>query len=112
MDLNYLKKVLNESYTKITCYPKCREKWSINNRSVGQCAITCLIVNDYFDYSIYKCEVNGISHYFNMDKDRIIDLTKEQFSDNNVEYRAIEEVTREDILTNYNTKNRYLLLKK
>ena len=111
MDLNYLRKLLNVSWSKDTCYPKCREEYSLTNKSLGQCAITCLIVNDYFCYDIYKCKVNGISHYFNMNSDEIIDLTKKQFGDVIVEYREIEKVSREDILVNENTRYRYLLLK-
>ena len=111
MDLNYLQNILNASWSESTCYPKSKELWSINNKSLGQCAITSLIVNDYFGYDIYKCKVNGISHYFNMNNDKIIDLTKEQFNDDNIEYQAVEKVTREDILSNENTRNRYLILK-
>lgn len=81
------------------------------NKSLGQCAITCLIVNDYFNYDIYKCKVNGVSHYFNMNNNSIIDLTKEQFERCDIEYEEIEKVTRESILSNENTKNRYLILK-
>jgi len=46
------------------------------------CAITALIVNDYFGGEICKIHVDGISHYFNLISNKIIDLTFSQFECN------------------------------
>lgn len=44
------------------------------------CAITSLIINDYFGGDICKIYVDGINHYFNLIENNIVDLTKEQFN--------------------------------
>jgi hypothetical protein len=60
--------------------------WSPANPSLGQCAVTALLVQDQFGGEIVWSEVllpNGkrISHYFNRlsDSDLVLDLTREQF---------------------------------
>lgn len=50
MKLNTLKKALQKSWTKETSYSP--EKWITSNPSVGQCAVTALIVNGYLGGSI------------------------------------------------------------
>lgn len=107
--MNKLIYFLNKSFSKETCYPGVKEEWCESNKSLGQCAITSLIVNDYMGGDIYKCEVNGISHYFNKINNQIIDLTKEQFKE--INYQNIKQKTREQILENIDTKNRYQILK-
>lgn len=70
------------------------------------CAITSLIINDYFGGDICKIYVDGISHYFNLIENNIVDLTKEQFN-HEIDYKIMD---REKILTD-DTKNRYVTLK-
>lgn len=72
------------------------------------CAITTLIVNDYFGGDICKIDVNGISHYFNLIDDKIIDLTSRQFKPK-LKYIDYEIVKRDLVLTE-DTKYRYNLL--
>lgn len=70
------------------------------------CAITALIVNDYFKGQIAKIKVDEISHYFNITDNKIIDLTKNQFKSENKDYKTVNrELLTED------TKNRYQRLK-
>jgi uracil-DNA glycosylase family 4 len=109
--LNKIIYFLNKSWSKDTCYPSMQQEWSEKNKSLGQCAITSLIVNDYFDGDICKCEVNGISHYFNQINNETIDLTKEQFGSETIKYENIKKKTRNQILDNSDTKNRYEVLK-
>ncbi|MCL2017471.1 MAG: hypothetical protein FWG80_01695 [Alphaproteobacteria bacterium] len=45
----------------------------------GQCAITSMIVQDYFDGEIRKIKVGEESHYFNLINEAIIDFTAGQF---------------------------------
>ena len=73
------------------------------------CAITALIVNDYFKGDIAKIKVEGISHYFNIIDNKIIDLTKNQFK-NEIDYKDYKIINRNDLLTE-DTKNRYQTLK-
>ncbi len=73
------------------------------------CAITSLIVNDYFGGDICKIYVDGISHYFNLIEDKIVDLTVSQFN-HDIDYNDYQIIDREKILTD-DTKNRYNILK-
>lgn len=109
MTFEKLQKVLFKCYSKELCYPKMQKNWNENNKCLGMCAITSLIVNDYFGGEICKMHVNGISHYFNMIENEIVDLTSSQF-DYLIEYSNYHIISRVDML-NEDTKYRYNLLK-
>ena len=109
MNLENLQKVLLECYSKKLCYPKVQDNWSKDNKSYGMCAITALIINDYFGGQICKIYVDKISHYYNLIEDKIVDLTKEQFN-HDIDYKNFEVIDREEILTD-DTKKRYNALK-
>ena len=109
MNINQLKELLLECYSKDLCYYKVKEKWNKNNKCLGMCAITALIVNKYFGGSICKIYVDNISHYFNYIDNKIVDLTASQF-DNDIDYNNYEIIDKETIL-NEDTINRYNLLK-
>lgn len=79
------------------------------NKCFGMCAITTLIVNDYFGGYICKIHVDGISHYFNLVDDKIIDLTANQFN-HEIDYKDYQIVDSEKILSD-DTKYRYNSLK-
>ena len=106
MNIKNIQKVLLECYSKDLCYPKVQCDWNENNRCFGMCAITSLIINDYFGGDICKIYVDGISHYFNLIENNIVDLTKNQFN-REMDYKIMD---REKILTD-DTKNRYITLK-
>ena len=112
MELGELKQLLMESWLLETCSPGLRDKWHEENPSLGQCAITSLIVNDFFGGKIMRCMASTGSHYYNIIDDEIIDLTKEQFLGEIPDYEKGEERTREYLLSNKDTNNRYLLLNK
>lgn len=80
MNIENLKVVLQECYSKDLCYPKIRDSWNNDNKCFGMCAITSLIVHDYFGGVIGKIYVDNISHYFNLVDNEIIDLTSSQFA--------------------------------
>lgn len=111
MELLELKELLSECWNMETCSPGLKDKWSEDNPSIGQCAITALIVNDYFDGKIMRCMSSSGSHYYNIIDDKIIDLTKEQFLGEIPLYEEGQERTREYLLSNEDTKKRYLMLK-
>lgn len=90
-------------------YPKVQDEWNENNKCFGMCAITSLIVNDYFGGDICKIHVEGISHYYNLIENEIIDLTSSQFKCE-IDYKDYETIERDKILTD-NTKERYQILK-
>lgn len=108
--LNELKKMIEKSWSKETCYPECKEEWNKSNPSIGQCAITVLVVNDFLGGKIMRTMCNGISHYYNLINDQVIDLTVSQFDGKIPNYKLGEERTREYLLSNSDTKNRYKIL--
>ena len=110
MDLKYLQELLNDCYTKKLWYPKVSQNWSENNRCYGMCAITALIVNDYFCGKLGKIYVENISHYFNIINDKVVDFTVSQFG-HEVNYSNYELVDRDMLLQSENTKLRYQILK-
>lgn len=109
MSIQELSKKLYLCYSKELCYPKVKDKWNDNNRYFGMCAITALVVNDYFGGKICKIYVDGISHYFNLINNKVIDLTARQF-ENQIDYSKYEIINRDIIMTE-NTKKRYNMLK-
>ena len=110
MKIKQVQQALLNSYSKDLCYEKVRNQWTEENKELGMCAITALIVNDYFKGNIAKIKVDGISHYFNIIDNKIIDLTKNQFK-SEIDYKDYKIVNRNDLLTE-DTKNRYQSLKK
>lgn len=109
MTIEELTEKLHICYCKELCYPKIRIDWNENNKCFGMCAITALIVNDYFGGDICKMYVNGISHYFNLIDGKVIDLTSQQF-ENKIKYINYKIIKRNNILTE-DTKYRYNILK-
>lgn len=85
--------------------------WSPSNPAHGQCAVTAIVVQDNLGGTIWRCRVNGQSHYFNLlDDDQVLDLTKEQFPLNAVESDHSPS-TREYVLSFDATRVRYEILK-
>ena len=109
MLLNELIKMLELSWNKNTCSPSLKDSWSENNKALGQCAVTALIVNDFLGGKIMRCMCESGSHYYNLVNDSIIDLTSSQFTEI-PDYTKGEERTREYLLSNKDTMKRYKLL--
>lgn len=111
MIIDDLYKILEKSWSEDTCCDSLKKLWNEENPSLGQCAITSLIVNDFCGGKIMRCRCETESHYYNVINNRIIDLTNKQF--NKIpEYKSSEERTREYLISNEDTKKRYLLLLK
>lgn len=102
-----LLKIIEISWSKETCYPTLQDEWNINNPSLGQCAITSLVINDYLGGKIMRCMCDGISHYYNLINDKVLDLTVAQFNGTIPEYQNSSERTREYLLSNDDTRDRY-----
>ena len=111
MILNELKEILEKSWNKETCSPGLKDEWTKDNTALGQCAVTALIVNDFMGGKIMRCMCETGSHYYNLINNEVVDLTSTQF---NImpDYAKGEERTREYLLSNLDTKTRYLLLLK
>ena len=111
MILNEVRDMLEKSWTKETCSLGLKDIWTIDNKALGQCAVTALIVNDFLGGKIMRCMCESGSHYYNLINGEIVDLTDSQFKEI-PDYTLGEERTREYLLSNIDTKNRYLLLLK
>ena len=102
------------AWCRETAHPSYQQKWSEDNPSYGQCAVTALIVNDFCLAPIYKCKIGRATHYYNMwtNKSTVIDFTSEQFGDKKIDYLNGECVSRDQLLKCKHVKERYDLLKK
>ena len=101
-----IKFIIEMSWSKDTCVPSLKDYWNEENKALGQCAITSLIVNDFLGGKIMRCMCETGSHYYNLINDEIIDLTDSQFNEM-PNYKLAEERTREYLLSNEDTKERY-----
>ena len=107
MDKKELKQLLTSSWSSETSSPGLSSEWNEENASLGQCAITALIVNDIFGGKIMRCMAPSGSHYYNVIENQIVDMTVEQFLGEIPDYDNVEERTREYLLSNKDTKKRY-----
>ena len=110
MKLEELESKLKKSWSKDTCSPGLKNDWCSDNPSMGQCAITALVVNDFLGGKIMRCMASTGSHYYNLIDNEIVDLTVSQFLGEIPEYEKGAERTREYLLGNEDTRNRYLKL--
>lgn len=114
IDLKNLRELFLKGWSKETCYPKSKDKWTPENPTFGQCAVTALVINDLFGGEIVSNP--KYHHYFNILEDGTeIDLTREQWKD--VVIEGHEPSTRDYILfsergRDVQTLERYQLLRK
>lgn len=90
-----LRELFVKAWSADTCYPKSKDQWSLENPTLGQCAVTALVINDLFGGEIV-CNTQ-YHHYFNILEDGTeIDLTREQWKDAVIE--GHEPSTRDYVL--------------
>jgi len=78
--LEELRTALIGSWSKETAHRNGQAKWRPNNPALGQCAVTALVVQDYFRGDLVYCMHK--SHYWNRLPNRIeVDLTRGQFAE-------------------------------
>ena len=105
-----LKLALERSWNEDTAVGE----WSHDCVSMNQCAVTALVVQDYFGGELLRCEMtDGDSHYWNELPDcSEADLTSEQFDF--IEPQPLKETkeirTREYVLSYPETVKRYEIL--
>jgi len=118
MNMSELKKLLRKSWTKKTS--KDPRNWTPKNPAWGQCAVTALVVQDFFGGELRRgiVEINEkdvslyLSHYWNLLPDgKKKDLTKEQFPKGTVIPRKGEPQSRDYVLSFPDTRKRYALLR-
>lgn len=99
------------SWTIDTAHRSYAARWSADVPSTGQCAVTALLVNDYFGGEIYTgLTQNRERHFWNVVQGHEVDLTKAQLPDG-VEFRNVQRRDRASLLKVPDLKYRYLLLK-
>jgi len=118
-ELSRLEVALISAWSKETSSDS--QNWFPENGAWGQCAVTALIVNDYFCGKIVWANVTlidgrNISHYFNYINGVEVDLTRRQFPSGAVIPAGVDKTkgfstTREYVLSYQPTKERYELLK-
>ncbi len=103
-----------KAWCKETAHPVYQEKWSEDNPSCGQCAVTALYIQEKYGGDIYACKVGKNSHFVNIINERIIDKTADQFGGiKNIKYisGSFKLRTRESLLRLKSVKERYELFK-
>lgn len=105
---------LFEAWTRETCFPILRDEWSENNRALGQCAVTSLVVQDFFGGEF--ADNKKFNHVWNILPDGSHhDFCRSQFREP-ADLGQFTIKTREDLLGHKKSEEvemmkRYLLLK-
>ena len=109
-----------------TCAPRMRAEWTPENPTLGQCSVTAFLVQDLFGGAVRGIPLrDGGVHCYNVldmpgeDLDEIIDLTSEQFDEDEFDYEQNTEMfpdanpiqSREAHFAKQEKYERYLLLK-
>ena len=81
--------------------------------SIGQCAVTALVLQDFLRGSIIRCDIEGDgSHYWILlDDGQKIDITADQFGGREVRLDSAI-VPREKLFASADTTSRYKILLK
>jgi hypothetical protein len=111
-DQRHLYDILSELWCSETCAPRMRDKWSEENRTLGQCSITAFLAQDIFGGKVYGVPLpDGNFHCYNVVGESCFDLTSEQFEDEKLDYTGNPEQSRDAHFTVDEKRERYLLLK-
>jgi len=114
VNIDILKDVLLQSWSRNTSYPKAKGKWNQNNPALGQCAVTSLVVQDIFGGRIIYNK--DFHHYWNILRDgTVLDLTKDQFGDDlkidRYEVSSRNHLLKSSAAIRAKTPERYAMLK-
>jgi hypothetical protein len=88
LTLEVLQAAIRASWSLETCDPTDASCWTPDNPSLGQCAVTALVVHDLLGGQLLEAEVHHEDgsrqgfHYWNRLTGVDIDLTREQFTSN------------------------------
>ena len=105
--------VLSEIWSAETCAPRMRDRWTFDNKTLGQCSITAFLAQDIFGGKVYGILRDGGNyHCYNVIGNCVFDLTSEQFSDEKLVYENNPEQFREIHFAKEEKRQRYEFLKK
>jgi hypothetical protein len=88
LTLHEVEAAIRGSWSVETCDPTDEENWTPENPSLGQCAVTALVVHDLLGGELLEAEVHYTDgtrqgfHYWNRLAGVDIDLTRAQFAGN------------------------------
>lgn len=104
--------ILSGIWCSQTCAPRMRDRWSEDNRTLGQCSITAFLAQDIFGGKVYGILRDGGNyHCYNVIGDCVFDLTSEQFGDEKLSYDDNPEQFREVHFAKPEKKERYEYLR-
>ena len=103
---------LCECWCAETSPPRMRDRWTADNKTLGQCSITAFLVQDIFGGEVYGIpRPGGFFHCFNIVDGVLFDLTDEQFGDEKLDYDNRFIQSRKVHFDNKEKLERYELLK-
>lgn len=95
-----------------TCAPIYRDRWSEDDKTLGQCSITAFALQDIYGGDVYGVPTeSGDTHCFNVVDGCLFDLTCEQFEEGKLDYEKRRIMSREEIFAKAERKARYELIK-
>ena len=104
--------LLSEIWSADTCAPRMRADWTPENKTLGQCSITSFLMQDIYGGKVYGVPLgDGNYHCFNVADGCVFDLTREQFGDQELEYRNCPEQQRSVHFAKEEKRQRYERLK-
>ena len=108
----HLYDLLSNVWSIDTCAPRLRDRWTKENKTLGQCSITSFLVQDIFGGDVYGIRLeDGNYHCYNVIGNAKFDLTSEQF-DYLLNYDNNPKQLREAHFSKEEKYQRYLLLRK
>lgn len=113
MSIIELKHFLYAAYQHDTAYKTCVSTWSRKNPTLGHCAVTAMIVNEYFggDIQFGYYEKENVWHYWNVIDGEVVDFTAEQFQNDAIQFKNIQNTTFAELFEHESVRSRYVLLK-
>ena len=104
--------LLSDIWCSETCAPRMRDRWSPENKTLGQCSITAFLMQDIYGGSVYGVPLDdGNYHCFNVADGCTFDLTSEQFGSIKLNYGGCPEQLRDTHFAKEEKRQRYELLK-
>ena len=95
-DPKMLYDMLSEIWCAETCAPRLRDRWTAENKTLGQCSITAFLAQDIFGGKVCGIlRAGGNYHCYNVVGGCVFDLTSEQFGDEKLCYENNPEQSRE-----------------
>ena len=104
--------ILSRVWSAQTCAPRMRDRWTEENKTLGQCSITAFLAQDIFGGKVYGVPLgDGNYHCYNVVGPWTFDLTKEQFGEKKLNYEDNPEQLRQVHFSKEEKRLRYEYLK-